>query len=98
MKHVGRTHRVDLDFLHQVMTDPSITARYVNTRDQLADIFAKANFVAAQWNALCKAMQVGTTSISVQVGKKEKEDQSICLDGTPFRMPSVSTCSPGCAP
>ena len=52
MKHVGRTHRVDLDFLHQVMADPSITARYVNTKEQLADIFTKANFSGAQWKSL----------------------------------------------
>ena len=56
------------------MADPSITARYVNTKEQIADIFTKANFTAAQWNVLCKNMQVGTTSLSVEIGAKEKKD------------------------
>ena len=73
MKHVGRTHRVDLDFLHQVMADPSITARYVNTKEQIADIFTKANFSSAQWRTLCNAMQLGTTMISTAVGRHERQ-------------------------
>ena len=82
MKHVGRTHRVDLDFLHQVMADPSITARYVNTKEQLADIFTKASFSFAQWTILCKSMQIGVTSISSLIAKKEKT-QSISLHALP---------------
>ena len=71
MKYVGRTHRVDLDFLHQVIADPSITARYVNTKQQVADIFTKANFTAAQWNILCEGMQIGLTSVSSSIGRTD---------------------------
>ena len=56
------------------MADPSITARYVNTKQQVADIFTKANFTAAQWNILCEGMQIGLTSISSTIGKKEKNE------------------------
>ena len=100
MKHVGRTHRVDLDFLHQVMADPSITARYVNTKEQIADIFTKANFSAAQWNILCKNMQVGTTSISTAIATKEMKehnkyvpDQCISLHMSSSPINACSECA-----
>ena len=60
MRHVQRTHRVNLDFLFQIITkDPNISILYVNTKEQLADIFTKGSFTASTWNVLLKLIQIG---------------------------------------
>ena len=42
MRHVPRTHRVDLDWLFErILKDPSISIKYVNTKQQLADILTR---------------------------------------------------------
>ena len=43
MRHVARTHRVDLDWLFQrLQEDPGIFIKYVGTKQQIADILTKA--------------------------------------------------------
>ena len=40
MRHVSRTHRLDLDWLYDgTDLDPMIQIKYVNTTQQLSDIF-----------------------------------------------------------
>ena len=42
LRHVGRTHRVDLDWLFErIMKDPGIFVKYVGTKEQLAGILTK---------------------------------------------------------
>ena len=48
----GRLFGLDLDQLHAAMKKDSITARYVNTKQQIADMFTKASFTADQWSNL----------------------------------------------
>ena len=60
MRHVARTHRVDLDWLlARINTDPGISVRYVSTVDQLADMLTKGSFTAATWNHLIDLCQIG---------------------------------------
>ena len=55
MRHVSRTHRVDLDWLFErISKDPGIFVKYVPTKEQIADILTKGSFTADAWNALCK--------------------------------------------
>ena len=55
MRHVSRTHRVDLDWLFErISKDPGIFVKYVPTKDQIADISTKGSFTAEAWNVLCK--------------------------------------------
>ena len=55
LRHVGRAHRVDLDWLFErIMKDPSIFVKYVGTKEQLADILTKGSFTADAWNALLR--------------------------------------------
>ena len=62
LRHVARTHRVDLDALYVIIaTDPGIAIRYVNTKMQIADIFTKGSFTAEAWRTLCKLLQVGSS-------------------------------------
>ena len=45
MRHVSRTHRVALDWLlDQINLDPKIQIKYIDTKNQLADILTKGNF------------------------------------------------------
>ena len=55
LRHVGRTHRVDLDWLFErIMKDPGIFVKYVGTKEQLADILTKGSFTADAWDTLMK--------------------------------------------
>ena len=47
MRHVSRTHRVALDWLlDRINLEPKIQVKYVDTKNQLADMLTKSEFVA----------------------------------------------------
>ena len=53
MGHVSRTHRVALDWLfHRINLDSKIQIRYVDTKNQLADMLIKSNFTRDEWSNL----------------------------------------------
>ena len=53
MRHVSRTHRVALDWLFdRINLDPKIRIKYIDTKNQLADMLTKGNFTRGEWNHL----------------------------------------------
>ena len=63
MRHVARTHRIDLDWLFErISRDPSILIKYVGTKEQIADMLTKGSFTALQWKTLCGLAQIGEFS------------------------------------
>ena len=42
LRHVSKTHRIDLSSLYAVFQDPNVRLSYINTEKQCADIFTKA--------------------------------------------------------
>ena len=71
MRHVARTHRVDLDWLFELMLrDPCIKMKYINTKLQIADIFTKGSFTEQTWNVLIRLMQI-QDSVAVEKGSME---------------------------
>ena len=63
MRHVSRTHRVSLDWLFdRISLDPKIQIKYIDTKNQLADILTKGNFTRDEWNHLFVCL---TLAISV---------------------------------
>ena len=53
MRHVSRTHRFALDWLFdRINLDPKIQIKYIDTKNQLADILTKGNFTRDEWNHL----------------------------------------------
>ena len=53
VRHVSRTHRVALDWLFDgIILDPKIQIKYIDTKNQLADILTKGNFARYEWNHL----------------------------------------------
>ena len=63
MRHVSRTHRVALDWLFdRIKLDSKIQIKYIDTKNQLADILTKGNFTRDEWNHFCVC---STSAISV---------------------------------
>ena len=53
MRHVSRNHRVALDWLFdRINLDSKIQIKYIDTKNQLADILTKGNFTRDEWNYL----------------------------------------------
>ena len=53
MRPVSRTHRVALDQLFdRINLDPKIQIKYIETKNQIADMLTKGNFTCDEWNHL----------------------------------------------
>ena len=53
MRHVSRTHRVALDWLpDRLNLDPKVQIKYVESKNQLADILTEGSFKGAEWHNL----------------------------------------------
>ena len=80
MRHVPRTHRVALDWLcHRINLDPKIQIRYIDTKNQLADILTKGNFTRDEWTRfLCLFNINHFSSINSleSMSKRTQEDAS----------------------
>ena len=59
MRHVSRTHRGALDWLFdRINLDPKIQIKYIDTKNQLADILTKGNFTRDEWNHLLNLFNI----------------------------------------
>ena len=66
MKHVSRTHRVALDWLFdRINLDPKIQIKYIDTKNQLADVLTKGNFTRDEWNHLLCLFNISHCSSTV---------------------------------
>ena len=58
MRHVSRAHRVALDWLfHRINLEPKIQIKYVDTKNQFADILAKGSFFTKRVGSLSSFVQ-----------------------------------------
>ena len=66
MRHISRTHRVALDWLFdRINLDPKIQIKYIDTKNQLADILTKGNFTRDEWNHLLCLFNISRFSSTV---------------------------------
>ena len=66
MRHVSRTHRVALDWLFdRINLDSKIQIKYIDTKNQLADILTKGNFTRDEWNNLLSLFNISHFSSTV---------------------------------
>ena len=66
MRHVSKTHRVALDWLFdRINLDPKIQIKYIDTKNQLADILTKGNFTRDEWNHLLCLFNISHFSSTV---------------------------------
>lgn len=52
LRHIQRTHKVNLSCLAELLEDEAITLEYTHTEDQAADVFTKALAPQKWGNAL----------------------------------------------
>ena len=78
MRHVSRTHRVALDWLFdRINLDAKIQIKYINTKNQLADILTKGNFTRDELNhpsCLFNVNHFSSTVCSEAMAKRLQQD------------------------
>ena len=78
MRHVSRTHRVALDWLFdRINLDPKIQIKYIDTKNQLADILTKGNLSLDEWNHLLNLFNIShfnSTACTAAVAKRSQQD------------------------
>ena len=76
MRHVSRTHRVALDWLFdRINLDPKIQIKYIDTKNQLADILTKGNVTRDEWNHLLCLFNISHFSSTDCSGVMSKRTQ-----------------------
>ena len=77
MRQVSRTHRVALDWLFdRINLDSKIQIKYIDTKNQLADILSKGNFTRDEWNHLLCLFHISyfsSTDCSEVMSKRTKK-------------------------
>ena len=71
LRHLPRTHRIDLQWLFEVCSNPRVQMRYVGTLQQIADLMTKALNKPETWSHLLDIAQIrgGLTSEDKTTGK-----------------------------
>ena len=110
MRHVSRTHRVALDWLFdRINLDPKIQIKYIDTKNQLADILTKGSFTRDEWNHLLCLFNIShfsSTVCSQAMSKRLQQDsgeERVTAKSRPMmnltaRMPSVVSSSTSSSP
>ena len=105
MRHVSRTHRVPLDWLFdRINQDSKIQVKYIDTKNQLADILTKGNFTPDEWNHLLSLFNIShfsSTLCSAAMAKRvqqESGEERVTAKSRPMmnltaRMPSIVSSS-----
>ena len=80
MRHVSRTHRVALDWLFdRINLDPKNQIKYIDTKNQLADILTKGNFTRGEWDHLLSLFNIShfsSTVCSDAMAKRRQQQDS----------------------
>ena len=99
MRHVSRTHRVALDWLFdRINLDSKIQIKYIDTKNQLADILTQGNFTRDEWNHLLCLFNIShfsSTDCSEVMSKRTQIDsgeERVTAKSKPM-MNLVSRCS-----
>ena len=105
MRHVSRTHRVALDWLFdRINLDPKIQIKYIDTKNQLADILTKGNFTRDEWNHVLNLFNIShfsSTACTAALAKRAQQgsgEERVTAKSRPMmnltvRMPSVVSSS-----
>ena len=105
MRHVSRTHRVALDWLFdRINLDSKIQIKYIDTKNQLADILTQGNITRDEWNHLLSLFNIchySSTVCSAAMAKRvqqESGEERVTAKSRPMmnltaRMPSIVSSS-----
>ena len=99
IRHVSRTHRIALDWLFdRINLDPKIQIKYIDTKNQLADLLTKGNFTGDEWDHLLCVFIIShfsSTNCSEVMSKRTQKDageERVTAKSKPM-MNLVSRCS-----
>ena len=99
MRHVSRTHRVALDWLFdRINLDSIIQIKYIDTKNQLADILSKGNSTCDEWNHLLCLFNISHFSsadcfeVMSKRTQKDAGEERVTAKSKPM-MNLVSRCS-----
>ena len=99
MGHVSRTHRVALDWLfYRINLDPKIQIKYIDAKNQLADILTKGNFTRDEWNHLlclfniCHFSSINCSEVMSKIKQKDAGEERVTAKSKPM-INLVSRCS-----
>ena len=110
MRHVSRTHRVALDWLFdRIHLDPKIQIKYIDTKNQLADILTKGSFTRDEWNHLLCLFNISHFSSTIRSAamakrvQQESGEERVTAKSKPMmnlvaRMPSFVSSSTSVSP
>ena len=77
MRHVSRTHRVAVDWLFdRINVDPKNQIKYIDTKNQLADILTKGNFTRDEWNHLLCLFNISHLSSTNDLNTIQRKNES----------------------
>ena len=105
MRHVSRTHRVALDWLFdRINLDSKIQIKYIDTKNQVADILTKGNFTRDEWNHFLNLLHMSlfsSTACTAAMAKRiqqESGEERVTAKSRPMmnltaRTPSFVTSS-----
>ena len=60
LRHLPRTHKIDVSWLFEVCAAPEVEMRHVKTDAQVADLMTKAFTASDKWEALLRIAQIRT--------------------------------------
>ena len=110
MRHGSRTHRVALDWLFdRINLDPKIQIKYIDTKNQLADMLTKGNFTRDEWNHLLCLFNIShfsSTACTAAMAKRAQQysgGERVTAKSRPMmnliaRTPSVVSSSTSVSP
>ena len=110
MRHASRTHRVALDWLFdRINLDSKIQIKYIEIKNQLADILTKGHFTRDEWNHLLSLFNIShfsSTVCSAAMAKRipqESGEERVTAKSRPMmnltaRMPTVVSSSTSSSP
>ena len=82
MRHVSRTHRVALDWLFdRINLDSKIQIKYIDTKNQFADMLTKGNFKRDEWNHLLTLFNLSHFSSTSCLAARAKRAQQESGEG-----------------
>ena len=81
MRHLGRTHRVSVDWLHEQFAADQVTLLYEKTDRQAGDIFTKGFTNPDKWRHAAELINVLSPNLLLAVG------QGSVVPGTSFQVP-----------
>jgi hypothetical protein len=98
LRHVPRTHRVNIDWLYDAFRHPEVVARYVRTMYQTADIGTKAITKADDWIRLQRLMMIkkegpisGSDEPAARIGENKTNKTITSKDIVPIEVARTIT-------